>query len=421
VNVAGSARLTLNETRLISNHSSSQGGAVCVNTNGVASIANTLFMSNTAGSFGGAIGNYGSTSISDSKFTGNTASTNGGGIDTTVALSLINTAFISNTAGVRGGGINNYLGVMSISNSTFSRNASGGYGGGISNDAGNASISTSTFNDNTANSGGGLENSGTLNLINSTISGNRASVTTGGGLYWVAGSIGLLNTTLVSNTATTQGGNIYAGGSTNISITLKNTLIAAGAPNNCDAAISSQGNNLENTNSCGLAAAGDKINVNPQLGPLQSNGGATWTYALLSTSPAIDAGTNTGCPGTDQRGVARPVDGNHDGSAVCDIGAFEAPYLTAQTISFAPIAEHALSDPAFTVTPTATSGLTVTVTSLTAGVCSVSNNLVTLLAAGTCTLRASQNGNTTYAAAPDVDRSFNIKPVKLVYLPLVLR
>jgi len=73
------------------------------------------------------------------------------------------------------------------------------------------------------------------------------------------------------------------------------------------------------------------------------------------------------------------------------------------------------------VTPTATSGLTVTVTSLTAGVCSISNNLVSLLAAGLCTLRASQSGNATYAAAPDVDRSFNVKPVKRVYLPLILK
>ncbi|CAG0934367.1 hypothetical protein TFLX_03456 [Thermoflexales bacterium] len=325
VSVAGNARLTLNEARLISNHSSSQGGAVCVNTNGTASIANTLFMSNTAGTHGGAIGNYGSTSISNSKFTGNTASTNGGGIDTTVALELINTTFISNTAGFRGGGVNNYVGAMSISNSSFSWNVAGAYGGGVSNDAGVATIGGSTFNDNAAPNGGGLQNSGTLNLTNSTVSGNRASAGNGGGVYWVAGSIGLVNTTLINNLATAEGGNVYAGGSANISITLKNTLVAQGAPNNCDAAVSSQGNNLDSANTCGFNAAGDKINVNPQLGPLQNNGGATWTQALLAGSPAIDAGTNSGCPITDQRGVARPIDGNRDGNAVCDIGAYEAP------------------------------------------------------------------------------------------------
>ncbi len=182
-------------------------------------------------------------------------------------LTLNNTTFISNTAGVRGGGVNNYVGTMSISNSTFSGNTSGGYGGGISNDAGNGHNRRQHVQWQQANSGGGLQNSGTLNVTNSTISGNRAITTTGGGLYWVTpGSIGVLNTTIVSNTAATQGGNIYAGGSANASITLKNTLIAAGAPNNCDATISSQGRNLESTNTCGLNAVGDKINVNPEVG-----------------------------------------------------------------------------------------------------------------------------------------------------------
>jgi hypothetical protein len=134
-----------------------------------------------------------------------------------------------------------------------------------------------------------------------------------------------VNSTIANNTAGTQGGNIYAGGAANPAIHLKNTLVAFGSPNNCDHQIGSQGNNLENTNSCGLTAAGDKINLNPNFGPLQNNGGATTTHALQPGSPAIDAGANGGCPATDQRGVARPIDGNRDGSAVCDIGAFESP------------------------------------------------------------------------------------------------
>ena len=57
--------------------------------------------------------------------------------------------------------------------------------------------------------------------------------------------------------------------------------------------------------------------TDPLLGTLQDNGGPTDTLALQTGSPAIDAGTDTGCPAADQRGTARPQ------AAACDIGAFE--------------------------------------------------------------------------------------------------
>jgi hypothetical protein len=64
--------------------------------------------------------------------------------------------------------------------------------------------------------------------------------------------------------------------------------------------------------------------VDPKLGSLKLNGGFTKTHALRPGSPAIDAGSNDRCPATDQRGVGRPRDGNGDGAAICDIGAYEA-------------------------------------------------------------------------------------------------
>jgi len=215
---------------------------------------------------------------------------------------------------------------MTISSSSFISNSAGLYGGGLANDTSGTWITGTTFFSNTAaGNGGGINSNGSLTMTNSTLSGNH-SQSNGGGLGWGPGAVlTLLNDTIVSNTASTQGGNIYAGGVPTASINLKNTLVAFGAPNNCDNVVVSQGHNLESANSCGFTAGGDLRNTNPKIGPLQDNGGPTLTHALLAGSPAIDAGTNSGCPATDQRGVVRPLDGNADGHKVCDIGAFEAP------------------------------------------------------------------------------------------------
>jgi hypothetical protein len=330
VRVLAGAQLTLNDTRFINNASNLQGGAVC--NSGSADISATLFKDNSSkSSHGGAIGNYGTLSVNASKFINNKAAINGGGIDMGGSVTVVDSTFTGNGAGFRGGGINSYGGTLVVAGSNFTGNSAALWGGGLASDASTTSVSGSTFSGNSStNIGGGLETSGTgsLTLTNITVSGNQAS-TDGGGLYWTpgAGQVMILNSTIANNQAGTQGGNIYTGGvggyTSNIS--LKNTLVGSGVPNNCSGTVQTYGNNLENTNTCGLVATGDKINLNPNLGPLQNNGGATATHALRPGSLAVDAGANNGCPATDQRGVARPIDGNRDGSAVCDIGAFEAP------------------------------------------------------------------------------------------------
>jgi hypothetical protein len=105
---------------------------------------------------------------------------------------------------------------------------------------------------------------------------------------------------------------------------MSNTILNAGASGenifNDGGTVTSFGNNLSSDDGGGyLNGPGDLINTDPLLGPLQNNGGPTFTHALLPGSPAIDAGDPnfTPPPSNDQRGCPRVINGR------VDIGSFE--------------------------------------------------------------------------------------------------
>ena len=81
---------------------------------------------------------------------------------------------------------------------------------------------------------------------------------------------------------------------------------------------------------------------------------------------------------------------------------------TGQTINFGVLADQPLGTAPFTVSATASSGLAVGFASTTSAVCTVSGSTVTLVALGTCTIQATQAGNTSYAAATAVNQNFQI-------------
>jgi hypothetical protein len=60
------------------------------------------------------------------------------------------------------------------------------------------------------------------------------------------------------------------------------------------------------------------IDANPLFVDPSSN-----NYRLRPSSPCIDAGTNEGAPTQDIIGNSRPIDGDRDGTAITDMGAYE--------------------------------------------------------------------------------------------------
>ncbi len=138
------------------------------------------------------------------------------------------------------------------------------------------------------------------------------------------------NVTIAFNTADTDsngdgGGGIFNEfGTVNFSNTIISNNFDSTSDPDCFGPLNSLGFNLIETISQNCSIVGTTSNnitgQDPLLGPLVNNGGTTKTHALLSGSPAIDAGNpatpgsgGTSCEVTDQRGVSRN----------CDIGAFE--------------------------------------------------------------------------------------------------
>jgi hypothetical protein len=85
-----------------------------------------------------------------------------------------------------------------------------------------------------------------------------------------------------------------------------------------------------------------------------------------------------------------------------------------QTVTFPAIADQNEGVTSISLAATADSGLPVTYTSTTPSICTVSGSTVTVLTAGNCSIKASQAGDSTYAAAADVTNTFKIKPAQTI-------
>jgi len=293
--------------------------------NGTTTLTNVAFVRNRALSpafgLGAAINNAGTLTLSHVTFSGNRATGGagafGGGIYNTGALDAADVSFTTNFSNGCGGALYNYGGSTTLLRATIGGNRVSNSGGGIFNQSGSVDVTAATLSHNLAKeSGGAIFTYGEATFTNVTVTANRAAI----GAAVVSGSsaaVTFANATVNGNRGT-QGGSLFCNSG---SITVHNSIIAFNRPRNCDGttAMTSFGYNIDSGSTCGFAAMGDLNNLDPQLGVLRNNGGATRTCALLPGSPAIDAGDNAGCPPTDQRGDPRPA----GAVPICDMGAYE--------------------------------------------------------------------------------------------------
>jgi hypothetical protein len=376
---------------VVSNNTTASGGGILNQANATLDLTECTVSGNSLnGMFGigngAGINNAGTLNLDRCTVTSNTILSGqialGGGLYNTGTVD-IRDSIVSGNFGTWGGGIYNFAGTVTVVNSTFSDNQIRGTGGGNNSHGGGAIfnrgilvVSNSDFFRNTVGSysflhgggaGAGIYNYGVATLSNSSIhshnDGYKDGIVYNNG-HWDfadppppnAGALDLTNSTISDNVGTgiintgridlnyctiyKNFDNIGAGGGINNSGTanLRNTLIAGNVDpsgsRDVYGPMTSQGYNLIGVSNGATITPmpGDQIgtrgsSVDPMLGPLQDNGGATPTHLPLSGSPAIDRGGPAPGVTTDQRGKQRPVDDptvpNAAGGDGSDIGAVE--------------------------------------------------------------------------------------------------
>lgn len=295
-------------------------------------------------SFGGGMFNdYASPAIANCTFSDNFATLLGGGMHNFRSSPTVTDCTFSNNSAMHGGGMHTYDGSPTVTNCSFSNNSAVEKGGGMINNLSLPTVTNCVFFANSANIGGGIhdENAST-SVVNCTFAANSAA--DGGGLtsYNPTSASTVTNSVFVGNSGSWTGGGVY---NTHAALTVTNCTFEG----NTGGAVSSYGaagyvvltivtnsilwdNDWEIINA-GTAATTATFNIvqggysgtcNLSSSPLFVDAG-NGDLRLQSGSPAVDTASNvaalSGVP--DRDGNPRVVDGNSDGTATVDMGAFE--------------------------------------------------------------------------------------------------
>lgn len=396
--------LTLQHLEITGGHLAGNAGGAISNTGGELALSHVVVRGNTADKGGGVYNdNDGVVTIEDSQVVDNLATGLGGG-----------------------GGLYSRNGAITVRRTLIADNtASGGGGGGIakiSSDVadGTVVVEDSTISGNSAVDGGGLLVTGGLTLARSTVSENQA--TFGGGIWNSLGTSWVVGSTVAGNVSVAGVGGIHNNhGHVELASTIVGLQTGAGCGGNGGIFVSA-GHNIDAGTGCGLAGTGDQSGTDPQLGPLQDNGGVTATLLPAAAGPAVDripVGTAfyayPMCGRHDQRGVPGPV----AGATGCSVGAVEPAAFVLE--DQAPLAVATLSGPVTTPLALASTGgsgdgrVTFTAADGSASGCSVSGTPPYTLSAegvGTCTVTAHKAAWGTYRSVSSAPASVALTRVE---------
>ena len=310
-------------------------------------LAAVTIRDNTASADGGGVAQaYGDLTITTAQITGNTAAGSGGGIAQSEAGLTLADSWVTDNASHQGGGVSIGGGELIVMRTSVSANSADAGGGGISMDAGTAEISASTISGNSSQSGataggGGISiYSGSMVISNSTISGNAETRLAGGesvgggGIGNTSGVLTIRHSTIADNrVSSASGGSPATGGGLAGPATLDHTLVADNfaddGGHDIAGEITARYSLIEDPEGGTILDQGGLvIGFDPELGPLQDNGGPTLTHALLGRR-AYNAGDPNAIAGMgdvplkDQRGQGF----DRIKAGRIDIGAFESDPL----------------------------------------------------------------------------------------------
>ena len=301
------------------------GGMYAVNS--AVTLSKVVFEANTAvGGYGGGLYNQSSSArtltLTDVSFRSNSATYYGGGMYNyyTSRANLTNVTFLQNSTAQNGGGMYNDQGsVLTLNTVTFQSNTAQ-YGGGMYNSYCSPSLSGAAFIGNSATSQGGaiyLRYSSPT-VVNATFSRNSADI--GGGIYACQNSSPQLTCVSMSGNSARVGGGLYSYSSSYPQV--RDAILWGNTATQWGPQIADDGGYRTTVYYSivqgGWTGSGSGVqNVDPKFAAPAAD-----DLHLAAGSPAIDAGTTVSLT-VDRDGRARPQDGNGDGSATYDMGAYE--------------------------------------------------------------------------------------------------